>query len=544
MERGTRVAGKYEMRERLGRGGMGEVWSARDRDLHRDVAVKLLFSDDEAAPDLLHRFEREAIAAAQINHPNVVSLYDRGVHDKFRFLVMEHVDGVTLARHLREHAPLPLAWALEITQEICAALVAAHRAQVVHYDIKPSNVMLTADGRVKVVDFGIAGFTHSHTFTVVPTSALPPVGTALYGAPEQFMDERGDHRSDLYALGGVLFALLSGEPPFEGGSPLSIIRRKLDTEPRPLGDLRPDIPEPVAAFVADLLQRDPDRRPQTASAVHERVERLRSSLAAADTTPGGPETRRQVPPGATRVVTGRLPGMDGTTTSDAHANAADAFEITWTGREPVSRYVTYRRQQLRTWHWVAFPVFAVTSFGQLIPVTVMLSQAGHYLNSDGKVFAWLAALTIPLAILYGQWLIRRTRAWQRHHRSVPTTSPWSLRVDADGITTADPRRSTPADGPAGRRTYPWDRLGPCTLGYVTEFPGGPRYSALQIRYRSHGQPVSISPPAGLVHFHPPRPKNGLWPLCILGPLTEPQHHALVTALARHAGGRWDPELGA
>lgn len=219
MERGTLIAGKYELRERLGRGGMGEVWAGRDRDLHRNVAIKLLVRDDDASPDLLHRFEREAVAAAQINHPNVVSLYDRGVHDGLQFLVMEHIDGTTLAHHMHEQAPMPVARALEITQEICAALVAAHRAKVVHYDIKPSNVMLTADSRIKVVDFGIAGFTHTHTFTVVPTSMLAPVGTALYGAPEQFLDQRGDERSDLYALGSVLFALLTGKPPFNDGSP-------------------------------------------------------------------------------------------------------------------------------------------------------------------------------------------------------------------------------------------------------------------------------------------------------------------------------------
>jgi len=542
MERGTRIAGKYEMRERLGRGGMGEVWSARDRDLHRDVAVKLLVRDD-AAPDLLHRFEREAIAAAQINHPNVVSLYDRGVHDSLQFLVMEHVDGVTLARHIREHAPLPPARALEIAQEICAALVAAHLADVVHYDIKPSNVMLTPDGRVKVVDFGIAGFTHSHTFTVVPTSALSPVGTALYGAPEQFLDERGDHRSDLYALGGVLFALLTGEPPFGEGGALSVIHRKLNEEPRRLRDLRPDVPEPVGALVAELLQRDPERRPQSASAVHERMERLRSPGAAA--AGGEPGTERLVPPAVRRVVTARLPEPYGTAETGAGADGGggDAFEVRWTGREPVSSYVTYRRRPPRTWHWAAFAVLTLAALGLLIPMTFMWLDQGQ-LNSDGEVLAWLAVPAVPLTVLYGQWLIRRTRAWSGHHRSVRHTAPWSLRIDADGITTTDRRRATPSDGPAGRRTYAWSRVGACTLGYVTEFPGGPRYSALQIEYGAGSRPAAFSPPAGLSHLRPPRPRNERRPLCILGPLSEPQHHALVTALARHAGGRWDPESGA
>ncbi|MFF0729249.1 protein kinase [Streptomyces sp. NPDC004134] len=541
MERGTRIAGKYDMQERLGRGGMGEVWSARDRDLHRNVAVKLLVRDD-AAPDLLHRFEREAIAAAQINHPNVVSLYDRGVHDGLQFLVMEHVDGTTLTRHIREHAPLPPAQALEIAQEICAALVAAHLAEVVHYDIKPSNIMLTRDGRVKVVDFGIAGFTHSHTFTVVPTSALPPVGTALYGAPEQFLEERGDHRSDLYALGGVLFALLTGETPFGEGGALSVVHRKLNEEPRRLRDLRPDIPEPVAALVAHLLQRDPERRPVSASAVYERVERLRSA-AATDTTRGEAAVERLVPPTVHRVVTARLPEPYGTAAAGAGAGGDDAFEATWTGREPLSSYVTYRRPPPRTWHWLAFSALTVAALGLLIPMTFMWLDQGR-LNSDGEVLAWLAVPTLPLTALYGHWLIRRTRAWLRHRRSVPHTGPWSLRIDADGITTTDPRRATPSGGPAGRRTYAWSRVGTCRLGYVTEFPGGPRYSALQIEYRAGSRPAGFSPPAGPGHHRPPRLRNELRPLCVLGPLSESQHHALVTALARHSGGRWDPEPGA
>ncbi|MEU9836382.1 serine/threonine-protein kinase [Streptosporangium sp. NPDC048047] len=205
---------------------MGEVWAGRDRNLHRDVAVKLLIRDDDASPDLLHRFEREAVAVAQINHPHVVSLYDRGVHDGLQFLIMEKIAGITLTHHIHDQAPMPTTRALEIAQEICAALVAAHRANVIHYDIKPSNVMIGADGHIKVIDFGIAGFTHAHTFTVVPTTMLSPVGTALYGAPEQFLDQRGDERSDLYALGSVLFALLTGNPPFGEGGPLSVGRHR------------------------------------------------------------------------------------------------------------------------------------------------------------------------------------------------------------------------------------------------------------------------------------------------------------------------------
>lgn len=302
--------------------------------LHRSVAVKLLHHDDNAPPELVQRFEREAVAAAQINHPNIVALYDRGTHGHLQFLVMEHVEGTSLAQYLQRQGPLNLDRALEIAQEICTALVAAHEANVVHYDIKPSNVMLTANGSIKVVDFGIAGFTHTHTFTVAPTTALSPVGTAQYGAPEQFLDQRGDERSDLYALGGVLFALLTGEPPFEDGTPLSVIRRKLDEEPRPVAALRPDVPAPVAQLLTDLLRRDPEDRPGTAVSVRQRLTHLRTVSAGRDT--GEAETESVAPPAATRKLsTGWPEAEDAARSTDAEPPKTPVSARRWTASRRV-----------------------------------------------------------------------------------------------------------------------------------------------------------------------------------------------------------------
>ncbi|MEV1012033.1 serine/threonine-protein kinase [Streptomyces sp. NPDC049881] len=294
MERGQLIADRYELIRRLGRGGMGEVWAARDRVLRREVALKLLDLDGIAHADLPRRFEREAVAAAQIVHPNVAALYDRGLHDDVLFLVMEKVDGQTLTERLKAENPFPLTRAVAIASGICAALEAAHRAQVIHYDIKPHNVILTDDGLVKVIDFGIAGFVQA-AFTVARSSQLTPAGTPEFGAPEQFLTERGDERSDLYALGGMLFAMLAGRPPFTGHNSIAVVRRKLDEEAPHLDAFRPGLPPEVTALVAELLERDPDRRPQSAQQVQQRLQALLASCAAAEaptaTMPPTPRTR-------------------------------------------------------------------------------------------------------------------------------------------------------------------------------------------------------------------------------------------------------------
>ncbi|MGW1137231.1 serine/threonine-protein kinase [Streptomyces zhihengii] len=294
MERGKLFADRYELIDRLGRGGMGEVWTARDRVLHREIALKLLDPDGIAQADLPRRFEREAVAAAQIVHPNVAALYDRGIHDDVLFLVMEKVDGQTLAARLQAESPFPLTRAVAIASGVCAALEAAHRARVIHYDIKPHNVIVTGDGLVKVIDFGIAGFVQA-AFTLARSTQLTPAGTPEFGAPEQFLTERGDERSDLYALGGMLFAMLAGRPPFTGHNSLAVVRRKLDEQAPPLDAFRPGLPPEATALVAELLERDPDRRPQSAQQVQQRLQALLASCAAAEaptaTMPPTPPTR-------------------------------------------------------------------------------------------------------------------------------------------------------------------------------------------------------------------------------------------------------------
>ncbi|MFF9352714.1 serine/threonine-protein kinase [Streptomyces sp. NPDC014734] len=360
MERGELVAGRYELMKRLGRGGMGEVWAGRDRMLHRDVAVKVLVLDTAIHADLLRRFEREAVAAAQINHPNVVALHDRGIHEDLWFLVMERVEGANLAEHIRDGEPMDQTRALGIAREICAALVAAHRAGVVHYDIKPHNVMITPGGGVKVVDFGIAGFLQT-AFTLAASSQLAPAGTPQYGAPEQFLTERGDARSDLYALGGVLFALLTGRPPFVGHTSFAIMQRKLSEDAPRVDTLRPDLSPALTDLVAELLEREPERRPQTAEEVHEHLNRLWSALSA----PGM---------SAATTITATPPRRVAQPPTERESARDDAFEISWTGQEPITDYAP--RSSWRNSLLVLFVVglLAVTAVSLYFPLTTGVFQ--------------------------------------------------------------------------------------------------------------------------------------------------------------------------
>lgn len=304
---------------------MGQVWAARDLRLHRDVALKFLILDGELHPDLPKRFEREAVAAAQINHPHVATVYDSGFHDDLCFIAMEKVDGRSLAEVIAGQAPMSPDDALRIAGEICEALVAAHAKGVIHYDIKPQNVMLTPDGRVKVVDFGIAGFQQTRN-SLVGTTLLSPAGTVEYGSPEQFRGE-GDARSDLYALGSVLFAMLSGGPPFAGTNAMAVLLDK-HQHPAPRLDVpRPELPPALVSLVDELLQSDPGRRPRSAQDLHRRIRQLR-----AEPEPE-PETDRP------EDADGRERGTDSGPPHDHDTLIDETFTLTWKGAVPLETYV-------------------------------------------------------------------------------------------------------------------------------------------------------------------------------------------------------------
>ncbi|MDO5677142.1 MAG: protein kinase, partial [Propionibacteriaceae bacterium] len=265
---GRVVAGRYLLQQRLGRGGMSTVWRARDQVLDRDVAVKIV-AEMEDAEVTAERFRREARATAALNHPNIVTVFDAGVDDGRAFLVMELLPGHTLADEVRARGALPVEEVREIAVQVAGALSAAHAAGLVHRDIKPGNIARTAGGAAKVLDFGIThiideGAAHaSHPLTA--TGAV--IGTAAFLAPEQARGERVDGRADLYSLGCVLYALLTGQPPFRGATAVTtMMMHATEPAPRVLG-ARPDLPEGFAVVIQAMLQKDPNDRPQSADAV-------------------------------------------------------------------------------------------------------------------------------------------------------------------------------------------------------------------------------------------------------------------------------------
>ena len=263
---------RYEVGRLLGAGGMAEVFEGRDRLLARRVAIKVLQAQFARDPSFLIRFKREAQAAASLSHPNIVGVYDTGSEDGTHFIVMEYVDGRTLKDVIRAEGPLYPERAAEICEDVCSALAAAHARGLIHRDIKPGNVMLTPDGKVKVMDFGIARATTSETIT--QTAAV--VGTAQYISPEQAQGQTVDYRSDLYSVGCCLYEMLTGTVPFTGATPVAIAYRHVREDPTPPRMLNPDVPRPLEAICLKAMAKLPDNRYQTASELHDDLERFRN----------------------------------------------------------------------------------------------------------------------------------------------------------------------------------------------------------------------------------------------------------------------------
>jgi beta-lactam-binding protein with PASTA domain/predicted Ser/Thr protein kinase len=260
------LGGRYQVGELLGYGGMAEVHKGRDLRLGRDVAIKMLRTDLARDATFQERFRREAQNSAALNHPAIVAVYDTGEEisstgEKLPFIVMEFVNGRTLKEVLAQEQRLQPRRALEIIADICAALEFSHRHGIIHRDIKPGNVMITQNGQVKVMDFGIARALASGATTMTQTSAV--IGTAQYLSPEQARGESVDARSDVYAAGCVLFELVIGQPPFVGDSPVSVAYQHVREEPRVPSSINREVPPDIDAIVLKALAKNPLNRYQS-----------------------------------------------------------------------------------------------------------------------------------------------------------------------------------------------------------------------------------------------------------------------------------------
>ena len=267
------INSRYELGRRIGRGGMAEVFVARDRLLDRPVAVKILFAEYAKDPLFVERFRREAMSAASLNHPNIVGVYDWGQVDTTYYIAMEFVQGRTLADILAKHERLSVLQACDIALDIAAALSSAHAAGVAHRDIKPANIIVSATGHVKVADFGIAraiGAAIEQGLT--QTGAV--MGTATYFSPEQAQGAQPDPRSDLYSLGVIMYEMLDGEPPFTGENAISIAYKQVHNVPVSLRSMNPELAPAFSAIVMKCLAKDPNRRYATALALADDLRRF------------------------------------------------------------------------------------------------------------------------------------------------------------------------------------------------------------------------------------------------------------------------------
>jgi serine/threonine protein kinase len=319
----------YEILDKLGEGGMGSVWKARDTRLNRPVAIKILPAGKLANADRKRRFVQEAQAASALNHPNIITIHEIGREDSVHFMATEFVEGETL-RHRMEREPLKLSEALEIGVQTAAALVAAHAAGIVHRDIKPENIMLRPDGYIKILDFGLAKLTERRaelidtqapTMAKVATNPGTVMGTTHYMSPEQTRGLDVDARTDIWSLGVLLYEMVAGHAPFEGETQSDVIVSILDREPLPLSSESREVPAELQRIIRKALSKDREERYQTVKDLLIDLKSLRQELAF--------ESRREhsLAPNATRPASSgkqaAAQGFGATTIEDTYARTGE-----------------------------------------------------------------------------------------------------------------------------------------------------------------------------------------------------------------------------
>src|SRR5262249_36712340 len=265
---GTMLAGRYEILLLLGRGGMGAVYKARDVELDRIVALKLIRSELGSNPEVVRRFKQELILARQVTHKNVIRIFDLGQSDGIKFITMDFVEGQDLRSVLKQKGKIPPSEAAKIMLQICRALEAPHGEGVIHRDLKPQNIMLDSNGRVRVMDFGIARSAYLPGMT--QTGAL--MGTPEYMSPEQARGDKLTERSDLFSLGVIFYELLTGQSPYPGDAPLATLWKRLQEKPKPPIDVDPAVPKALNDIVMKALEIEPESRWASAREIANQLE--------------------------------------------------------------------------------------------------------------------------------------------------------------------------------------------------------------------------------------------------------------------------------
>src|ERR671936_3071228 len=293
----TLFHGRYKILRKLGAGGMANVYLAEDQTLGRRVAIKILNERHANDDQFVERFRREAQNAAALAHPNIVSIYDRGEAEGTYYIAMEYLEGRSLKELILSRGPAPVSVAIDYARQILSALRFAHRNGIVHRDIKPHNVLVDGEGRLKVTDFGIARAGASQM-----TEEGSIIGTAQYLSPEQAKDAPVDQTSDIYSLGIVLYELLTGEVPFKGDTPVEIAMKHLSTVPEPPSAKRSDIPHDLDLVVMRALAKDPGDRYTSAEEMDADLERVARGLAVSPVTADAATQIMRAPASATTLL--------------------------------------------------------------------------------------------------------------------------------------------------------------------------------------------------------------------------------------------------
>ncbi|HET8893867.1 MAG TPA: Stk1 family PASTA domain-containing Ser/Thr kinase [Gaiellaceae bacterium] len=361
---GSLFDGRYHVLRKLGAGGMANVYLAEDQELGRRVAIKILNERHANDEQFVERFRREAKNAAGLSHPSIVSIYDRGEAEGTYYIAMEYLEGRSLKELIVSRGPAPVNVAIEYARQILQALRFAHLKGIVHRDIKPHNVLVDGDGRLKVTDFGIA-----RAGTSQMTEAGSIVGTAQYLSPEQARGSGVDQRSDVYSLGVVLYELLTGDVPFSGDTPVEIAMKHLSQTPEPPSALRPEVPHDLDLVVMRALAKNPDDRYQSA-------EEMEADLARVARGAGvSPETEES----ATMIMRTPMPAAGPTA-----ATAATMITRPQRGMPPPGAYYDYEEPVHRrpVWPWIAALLFVAAA---AIGGWFVYHQISHQLASNAVV---------------------------------------------------------------------------------------------------------------------------------------------------------------